>query len=181
MKSPFFKHITKIRNPRGKVKHSIIYFQQFIHFFLLKTRQKNGRSVYLVQTVRSPLTDHVFIPFAPSVYPLADHVFTPFAPSVSPLADHASTPFAPSVHPLADRTFTPFAPSVHPSQTEHLPHLHRPSPPSHTAHLPRLHHPFLPAPFPVFPYPFISNNELLYISNEYIIYSLTSHSASAIP
>lgn len=139
MKCPFLRHITKIRNPRGKVKHSIIYFQQFIHFFLLKTRQKNGRSVYLVQTVRSPLTDHAFTPFVPSVHPLADRTFTPFTPPIHPLADHA---------------FTPFAPSVHPSPTAHLPRLHHPSPPSPTAHLLRLHRPFLPAPLPVFPLPF---------------------------
>ncbi len=154
MKYPFLRHITKIRNPRGKVKHSIIYFQQFTHFFILKTRQKNGRSVYLVQTVRSPLTDHVFTPFATSVSPLADHAFIPFATSVSPLTDHVFIPFATSVSPLADRAFTPFTPFVSPladhTFTPFAPSVH----PSQTAHLPRLHHPFLPAPLPILPLPF---------------------------
>lgn len=89
MKYPFFKHITKIRNPRGKVKHSIIYFQQFTHFFILKTRQKNGRSVYLVQTVRSPLADHAFTPFAPSVSPpqtmRLPRLHRPFLPAPFPV------------------------------------------------------------------------------------------------
>ena len=166
MKYPFLRHITKIRNPRGKVKHSIIYFQQFTHFFILKTRQKNGRSVYLVQTVRSPLTDHAFTPFAPSVHP-------------------SQTMCLPRLH-------RPFRPS----QTVHLPRLYRPPPPRRPCaypvctarsppHRPRIHPAcitrFSQPHYPYSPYPFISNNELLYISNEYIIYILTSHSASAIP
>lgn len=151
MKYPFLRHITKIRNSRGKVKHSIIYFQQFIHFFLLKPGKK---------------TDGLFTSYRPSVHPsqtmCLSHLHRPFTPS--------QTMRLPRLHH-----------SFHPSQTVHLPHLHRPSPPRrpriHPACTTRSSQPH----YPYSPYPFISNNELLYISNEYIIYSLTSHSASAIP
>lgn len=151
MKYPFLRHITKIRNPRGKVKYSIIYFQQFTHFFLLKTRQKNGRSVYLVQTVRSPLTDHVFIPFAPSVspprrpciYPVCTVRFSPRRPNIYPVCTVRSPPRRPRIYPactarfsprrpciypictvrppLADRAFTPSAPPVSPSSITRIP------------------------------------------------------------